>query len=68
MALIYLVNKPQVLRIMARWLLLFWEYDFTIVHKLGKIHVIAYALNRLPDVTKPSRLPKHTTNVNSFFT
>jgi hypothetical protein len=31
MALVYLVNKPQVLGIIARWLLLFLEYDFTIM-------------------------------------
>jgi hypothetical protein len=32
MALVYLVKKPQVLRIIARWLLLFIEYDFTVVY------------------------------------
>jgi hypothetical protein len=68
MALIYLVNKPQVLGKIARWLLLFLEYDFIIVYKLGKIHVIANALNRLLDVTKPSRVLKHTTNASLFFT
>jgi len=28
MALIYLVNKPHVSRIIVRWLILFLEYDF----------------------------------------
>jgi hypothetical protein len=41
MALIYLINKPHVSRIIAWWLLLFLEYDFTIVYKLSKIHVVA---------------------------
>ncbi len=50
MALIYLVNKPQVLRIITRWLLLFLEYDFTIVYKLGRTHVVVNALPRLLDV------------------
>jgi hypothetical protein len=68
MALIYLVNKPQVLKIIARWLLLFLEYGFTIVYKLSKTHVIAYVLNRLLDVTEPSRVPKHTTNASLLFT
>jgi len=30
MALVYLVNKPHVSKIITRWLLLFLEYDFTI--------------------------------------
>jgi len=29
-ALVYLVNKPQVLGNIVKWLLLFLEYDFTI--------------------------------------
>jgi hypothetical protein len=36
MALVYLVNKPQVYSIIVRWLLLFLEYDFKIVYKLGR--------------------------------
>ncbi len=31
MALVYLVNKPQVLGIIAKWLLWFLENDFTIM-------------------------------------
>jgi hypothetical protein len=31
MALVYLVNKPHVLGEIIRWLLLFFEYDLTIV-------------------------------------
>jgi hypothetical protein len=53
MTLVYLVNKPHVLGIIARWLLLFLEYDFTIVYKLGKIHVVAIALSKLPNIIKP---------------
>ncbi len=47
MALVYLVNKPQVLRIITRWLLLFLECDFAIVYKLGNNHVVANALSKL---------------------
>ncbi len=46
MTLVYLVNKPQVSKIIVRWLILFLKYDFTIVYKLGKIHVVADALSR----------------------
>ncbi len=44
MVLVYLVNKPWVSRRITRWLLLFLEYDFTVVYKPGKIHVVAYVL------------------------
>jgi len=46
MALVYLVNKPHVLGKIAIWLLLFPEYDFTIVYKLSKTHVVIDALSR----------------------
>jgi hypothetical protein len=41
MALIYLVNKPQVFRWIARWMLLFLEYEFIVAYKPSKTHVIA---------------------------
>jgi hypothetical protein len=53
MALVYLVNKPQVLRRIARWLILFLKYDFTIVYKQGRTHVVVDALSRILDSTKP---------------
>jgi hypothetical protein len=37
MAFEYLVNKPQVFRRIAIWLL-FLEYGFIVVYKLGKTH------------------------------
>jgi hypothetical protein len=51
MALVYLVNKPQVLGKIVRWLLLFLEYDFTVMYKQGKTHVVVDALSRLRDIT-----------------
>ncbi len=42
MALIYLVNKPQVSSMLVRWFLLFLEYDFKIVYKLGKSHLMVH--------------------------
>jgi hypothetical protein len=47
MALIYLVNKPQVYGKIIRWLLLFLEYDFKLVYKLSRSHLMADALSRL---------------------
>jgi hypothetical protein len=46
MAFVYLVNKPQVYGRIVQWLLLFLEYDFKIVYKLSRSHLMAYALNR----------------------
>jgi hypothetical protein len=44
MALVYLVNKPQVLGRIAKWLLLFLEYNFIVVYKPSKINVVVDAL------------------------
>jgi hypothetical protein len=49
MALVYLVNKPQVFGIIARRLLLFLEYDFKIVYKPNRSHSMENASNKLPD-------------------
>jgi hypothetical protein len=45
MALVYLVNKPRVSRKIVRWFILLLEYDFIVVYKPSKIHVIANALS-----------------------
>jgi hypothetical protein len=57
MALVYLVNKPQVLGRITKWLLLFLKYDFTIEYRLGKTHVVVDALLRLPYIIKPIGVP-----------
>jgi hypothetical protein len=49
MALVYLINKPQVFDKLVKWLLLFFEYDFKIVYKLGKTHIMSDTLSRLPN-------------------
>jgi hypothetical protein len=46
MVLMYLVNKPQVLRRITRWLLLL-EYEFTTIYKPSKTHVVIDVLSRL---------------------
>ncbi len=49
MVLVYLINKPHVSSKLTRWLLLFMEYDFKIVYKPSRSHLIIDALNRLPN-------------------
>jgi hypothetical protein len=68
MALVYLVNKPQLSGRIFRWLLLFLKYDFTLVYKPSKTHVVINALFRLPDIIEPIGVLDQTTNVNLFYT
>jgi len=67
MTLVYLVNKPQVLGKIIRWLLLFLEYDFIIVYKPDIIHVIANVLSRLLDSTKPTGVFDQTIDASLFY-
>ncbi len=67
-ALVYVVNKPQVLGRIASWLLLFLKYDFILVYKLGKTDVVAYALSRLPNITKSIGVSNQTTYASLFHT
>ncbi len=66
MALVYLMNKTQVLGHITKWLLLFLEYEFTIVYKLSHTHVIVDALSRFLDTTKPTRVLDQTIDATLF--
>jgi len=66
MAFMYLVNKPQVSGRIATWLLLFWDYDFKIVYKLGKSHLMVDALSRPPNQEKPISVLNQTIDVHLF--
>jgi hypothetical protein len=68
MALVYLVNKPQVSGKITRWFLLFFKYDFTVVYKPCKTHVITNALSRLLDSTEPTSVPDQTKCASLFYT
>jgi len=64
MALVYLVNKPQVFGQLTKCLLLFLEHDLKIVYKPSKSHLMANALNRLPNEIEPIRIPNQTSDVH----
>ncbi len=66
MALVYLVNKLQISR--SRWLLLFLEYDFIVMYKLGRTHVVTNALLTLLDITEPISALNQTIDANLFYT
>jgi len=67
-ALLYLVNKPQVSRRITKWLLIFLEYNFTVMYKLGRIHVVVDALSRLPDIIEPTSVHDQTTYASLLYT
>jgi hypothetical protein len=66
MALVYLVNKPQVFGKIVRWLLLFLENDFKIVYKIGKSHLMADALSRLFKQVEPVGVLDQTIDAHMF--
>jgi hypothetical protein len=51
----------------AKWLLLFLEYGFTLVYKLGRTHVVAYALSKLPYSLKPLGVLDETMYASLFY-
>jgi hypothetical protein len=44
------------------------EYDFTVVYKLGRTHVIIDALSKLLNNIEPIGVLNQTTNANLFYT
>jgi hypothetical protein len=46
---------------------LFFEYDFTVVYKLSRIHVVANALSRLSDNIEPTSVLNQTINASLFY-
>ena len=66
LALQYLVNKPQVSGKLARWLLLFLEFDFKVIYKLGKTHSVADALSRNEGAEPATGIPDQTTDAQLF--
>jgi hypothetical protein len=61
------LNKPQISRRIVKWLLLFLEYYFIVVYKPNITHVVANALSRLPNITKPTGLHDQTIYASLFY-
>ncbi len=51
---------------LAKWFLLFLEYDFKIVYKPGRSYLMTNALNRLPNHIEPIGIPDQTCDVHIF--
>jgi hypothetical protein len=67
MALVYLVNKPQVSGKIVRWLLLFLEYHFIVVYKPGKIHGMENAMSRSPSGEPTTSMENQMADASLFF-
>ncbi len=66
MALVYLVNKPQVSSMLVKWLLLFLEYDFKIVYKPSRSHLMVDALSKLSNQTERVKILDQTCDAHMF--
>jgi hypothetical protein len=51
----------------AGWLLLFLEYEFIIIYKFNRTHVVANVLSKLPISSKPLGILDQTMDASSFF-
>jgi hypothetical protein len=51
----------------ARWLLLFLEYEFIVVYKPGKTHVIVDVLSKLLNSSKLLGIPNQIVDASLFF-
>ncbi len=65
MALVYLVNKPQVSARITKWLL-FLNYEFTIIYKPNKTHVGTDDLFRLLNSSKALGVPNQIVDASLF--
>jgi hypothetical protein len=63
---VYLMNKPHVFGRLVKWLLLILDYDFKIVYKLGRSHLMVDALSKLPNQTKHVGVPDQTCDAHLF--
>lgn len=64
--LIYLVNRPIVCKYIARWMFLLQEYDFEVVYKLGRSHVMADHLSIIESGEDPSGVQNQFVDANLF--
>ena len=65
-ALKYLVNKPVLGGRICRWLILFQEYDFEIIVKLGRINLGPDHLSRIELGEEPNSFDNGLPNVQLF--
>ena len=62
----YIVNKPVLGGRICRWLLLFQEYEFEIIVKLGRLNIGLDHLSRLESGEEPTSLEDNLPNAQLF--
>ncbi len=67
MVLVYLVSKPHVSRRITKRLLLFLEYEFIVIYKLGRTHVVVDVLSRLINSSRTLGISYQTVYASLFF-
>jgi hypothetical protein len=53
-------------RRITRWLLLFLEFEFIVIYKPNRTHVVVDVLSRLPNSLKPLGIPNQTIDASLF--
>jgi hypothetical protein len=66
MVSMYLFNKLQNFGRLVKWLLLFLEYDFKIIYKPDRSHLMVDALNRLHNQIEHVGIPNQTCDAHLF--
>lgn len=64
-ALTYIKNKPDIPQQLQRWQIILNGYDYDIVHKPGKLNVVADALSRNPAEIMPIRQREDSSSENT---
>jgi hypothetical protein len=67
MALVYMFNKLHVSGRVTKWLLLFLIYNFTIMYKHSRTHVVVDVLLRLLNTIEPTWMLNQTIDASLFY-
>lgn len=65
-ALKYLVNKPVLGGKICRWILLFQEYEFEIIVKIGRLNARLDHLSRIKNDKEPTNIKEGFPNAQHF--
>jgi hypothetical protein len=65
-SLIYLVNKPVLGGRTCRWILLFWDFDFEVIVKPGKLNARLDQLSRITNGEETTNLEKNFHDAQLF--
>jgi hypothetical protein len=64
--LLYLMNKPIITWQIARWILLSQEFDFEVIYKLSRIHLLFNHLSRISHGELVEGIKDHLSDAHLF--